>query len=128
MDGNKKEKITKKQFDEITSKYKKEIGNGKPGIGSGGNEIKDQTNWIWFSREEIQKVLDEGKAGIRFYFSQYDESFGEELGEEYVGRLTLAMLPGDEKLVAEATSEEGESADAERDYAYNYGGICPPGC
>ncbi|WP_186757093.1 hypothetical protein [Echinicola salinicaeni] len=128
MNGKKKEKITKKQFDDITKKYKNEVKKGLTGIGKDGKEIKDQTDWIWFSKEEIQNVLDEGKAGIRFYFSQYDESFGEELGEEYVGRLTLAMLPGDEKIVAEATSEEGESADAERDYAYNYGGICPPGC
>ncbi|AWW30791.1 hypothetical protein DN752_12015 [Echinicola strongylocentroti] len=132
-----KNKLTKKQFKAVTSKYKNEVGSGKPGLGVKG-EITDQTRWIWFERELIEKVLkqtDETTGGIKFYFGEYDESFSESLGEEYVGRMMLAMVPCNEadldkkaadveRLEAVALTED----DEEEEDAENGGRLCPPHC
>ncbi|MBD8488771.1 hypothetical protein IFO69_08445 [Echinicola sp. CAU 1574] len=143
--SKKNEKLTKKQFRKLRRKYGKEIGKGYPGVNKKGKEIKDQTEWIWFSRKEIEEVLsktDAEKGGIKFYFGEYDESFESILGEEYVGRLTLAMVPsnkeGEKDFVELGVSsidrmslmaEEGEGdGDDEEEDAYNFGNICPPTC
>ncbi|WP_200975100.1 hypothetical protein [Echinicola sp. 20G] len=138
-------KLSKNQFKKLRKKYEKEIKKGYPGVNKKGKEIKDQTEWIWFSRKEIEEVLaktDAEKGGIKFYFGEYDDSFESTLGEEYVGRLTLAMVPtdkeGDQSFVELGVSsvdrmslmteeDEGDGDDEEED-AYNYGNMCPPTC
>ncbi|GGF33220.1 hypothetical protein [Echinicola rosea] len=132
-----KNKLTKKQFKAVTNKYRSEIGSGKPGLGVKG-EITDQTRWIWFDRELIEKVLkqtDETTGGIKFYFGEYDESFTESLGKDYVGRMMLAMVPCNEgDLDKKSANDRGLEAfafkegDDEEEDAENGGRICPPNC
>ncbi|QDH78337.1 hypothetical protein FKX85_04495 [Echinicola soli] len=140
---DKKNSLTKKQFKAVTRKYRSEIGSGKAGLGIKG-EITNQTRWIWFDREQIEKVLKktDGKTGgIKFYFGEYDESFIEELGSNYVGRMMLAMVPCDQddlnkkaanlKGLEAIDFEDGddeEEQDDEEDEAENGGRICPPNC
>jgi len=128
-------KLTKEQFAAIQQKYSKEVREGKPGKGK-NHEIKDQTKWIWFDRGEIEEVLsksDPKKGGIKFYFGEYDESFEPELGEEYVGRLMLAMVPTNKEADGTLTevktiSLSGEGEDEEDEPVYNFGKVCPPHC
>lgn len=139
MIWQKKNKLTKKQFKAVTRKYRSEVGSGKPGLGVKG-EITNQTRWIWFERELIEKVLkqtDESKGGIKFYFGEYDESFTESLGPEYVGRMMLAMVPCNEgdldKKAAdmrnfEAMTLKEDDGEDEEDEAENGGRLCPPNC
>lgn len=132
-------KLTKQQFKAVTKKYRAEIGSGKAGKGKNG-PITDQTRWIWFDRELIEKVLsktDPKTGGIKFYFGEYDESFEEDLGSEYIGRMMLAMVPCNEEDTFKAATElkafesiapEGGNGDDEEEEAENGGKICPPNC
>ncbi|GAB3660031.1 hypothetical protein GCM10028791_33740 [Echinicola sediminis] len=131
-------KLTKKQFAAIQQKYSKEIREGKPGRGRKQHEIKDQTKWIWFDREEIEEVLskaDPKTGGIKFYFGEYDESFESTLGEDYVGRLMLAMVPANKdengsiiETESLEVSDEDEDEDEDEGVIYNFGTVCPPHC
>ncbi|MDX5339072.1 MAG: molecular chaperone DnaK [Cyclobacteriaceae bacterium] len=119
-------KISKEDFDQMKAKYDKEIKKGKPAKSKKG-DVTDQTNWIFFDRETLERVLaqadpDPKKGGIKFYFTEYTEEIAEKYhpgqGNEYEGLMTL---------VFEASSTDKLALEGESDLE-NIGRLCPPTC
>lgn len=126
-------KISKKDFQEMQKKYQEEVGQGKPGKNPKG-EVSHQTDWIFFDRETLQKILDQadqdGKTGgIKFYFTEYSESLAKKWHPEdpdaYCGSMTLVLKA--------ANLINGNPMDVELtnpgDPDFENNGIkCPPSC
>ncbi|WP_297338052.1 molecular chaperone DnaK [Algoriphagus sp.] len=120
-------KISKEDFLEMKGKYDKEVKKGKPGKNKNG-QVDDQTNWVFFNRETLERVLAEAgndplKGGIQFFITEYSEKTAKKYHpnnpDEYEGRLTLVMKPiKDVGLIGD---------DEEGDYE-NTGVQCPPSC
>ena len=119
-------KISKEDFDQMKAKYDKEIKKGKPAKSKKG-DVVNQTSWIFFDRESIEKVLaqadpDPKKGGIKFYFTEYTEEIAEKYhpgqGNKYEGLITLVF----EAATTDKLALEGGS-DLE-----NVGKMCPPTC
>lgn len=120
-------KITKADFEQMKAKYNKEVKKGKPGKGKKNEEVTDQTDWIFFDRETLEKVLaqtdsDSKKGGIKFYFTEYTQELAEKYhpndSEAYVGRLTLVFEAAHLDTLNQASGENLE----------NIGRTCPPRC
>lgn len=119
-------KISKEDFDQMKAKYDKEVKKGKPGKSIKG-EVTDQTDWIFFDRESLERILaqadpDPKKGGIKFYITEYTKEVAEKYypndSESYEGRLTLVFE------AAHADSLEIQvGSDLE-----NIGTSCPPRC
>ena len=119
-------KIDKQDFEKMQTKYSKEVGKGKPGKNKKG-DIVDQTKWIFFDRESLEKILaqadpDPKKGGIKFYFTEYTEETAEKYhpgeAEKYDGLMTLVF-----EAASVDTLSRGGSGDME-----NIGKTCPPTC
>lgn len=117
-------RISKEEFEEMREKYSQEVGSGKPGTNEKG-EITTQTQWIFFDRASIQRVLDESdpeKGGIKFHLTEYTAATAEKYhkgqGEVYNGMLTL---------VFEAASSDQLTAQNGTNFE-NVGKSCPPFC
>ncbi len=119
-------KIDKEEFELMREKYALEVGSGMPGMNS-LTIITDQTKWIFFDRESLERVLaqanpDPKKGGIKFHFAEYTQEVAEKHhpqdSNSYVGRLTLAF---------EAADKDNLNQDSGTDFE-NIGGICPPDC
>jgi hypothetical protein len=125
-------KISKEDFESMRKKYEKEVKQGKPAKDKKGKDKTDQTNWIFFDRETLERLLskadpDPKKGGIQFYFTEYTAEIAEKHypndAEQLTGALTLVLRP--EKLENETISPTVE----EEDYGYeNFGRMCPPFC
>jgi hypothetical protein len=119
-------KITKEQFEEMKAKYDVEVRIGKPAQGSKG-EIRDQTNWISYTKEDLMEVLSqEGVTGIKFHFTEYSQKVAEDFygedADQYVGRLNLVYSP------IGSSSVDKQSARGAGDEYYDKGQTCPPIC
>lgn len=119
-------KISKEDFEQMKEKYNIEIKSGKPGKGKNG-DIDNQTNWIFFDRETLEKVLsqadaDPKKGGIKFYITEYTKEVAEKYhpndSDAYEGRLTLVF-----EAANQDTLEQESGANLE-----NIGTLCPPRC
>ncbi len=125
-------KITKKDFEEMRGKYREEIKIGNPGENQQG-AIHNQTNWVFFDRETIERVLAKADAdpkvgGIKFYMVEYTEKTASDVSyiedpDQLVGRLTLVMSPADKKVSGVEDIQTNEEGDYE-----NFGKTCPPAC
>lgn len=126
-------KIDKKDFESMKVKYDKEVKQGKPAKGKKGKDKTNQTDWIFFDRETLERLLakadkDPKVGGIQFYFTEYTEETAENTypkeGGIYNGQLTLVMraanLKGKKPISVELGGEEDD---------YEGGGIeCPFKC
>lgn len=119
-------KISKEEFEQMKAKYNQEVKKGKPGIGKKG-DVDNQTDWIFFDRETLEKVLaqadaDPKKGGIKFYITEYTKEVAEKYhpndGDTYEGRLTLFF----EAANLDTLGQEGGAS------LENIGTLCPPRC
>ncbi|MBW3469237.1 hypothetical protein [Arthrospiribacter ruber] len=114
-------------------------GRGKP--------IEEQSNWVWFDRDSIQKLLDmtdPKTGGIKIYFGQYDKENVEMLPRErrekhdYIGRLSLALVASNktkteyEDIYSESPQESDKDTLSLKSSGgpspLNAGSVCPPDC
>jgi hypothetical protein len=119
-------KISKADFEQMKAKYDKEVKKGKPAKGKKG-DIDNQTDWIFFDRETLEKVLaqadpDPKKGGIKFYFTEYTQEVAEKYhtneSELYEGRLTLVFEAAHADKLSTVSGSSME----------NIGKACPPKC
>ncbi|PZX58159.1 molecular chaperone DnaK [Algoriphagus chordae] len=125
-------KIDKSDFESMKAKYDKEVKKGKTAKGKKGKDKLDQTNWIFFDRETLEKLLakadkDPKKGGIQFYITEYTEEVATKYHpkevEQLTGALTLVMRPANvENELVIPLLKGGE------DEYENNGRICPPYC
>ena len=119
--------ISKEDFEQMKSKYDKEIKKGDPGKSKKG-DVDNQTNWVFFSRKDLEAALaqsDAQKGGIKFYFTEYTaetaQKYHPEDPESYEGRLALVYCASNEKSTDGEILEDGE-------IYYDRGTYCPPTC
>ncbi|MGY6741798.1 MAG: hypothetical protein ACXIUQ_03605 [Cecembia sp.] len=118
--------------------YRETIQVGEPGRDEQGRAIKDQSQWVFFDRETIEKLLrmtDANKGGIKVYFGQYNR---ENLylvpqdrrdREQYIGKISVALSAANQEqdgifdifLSSEGQRSGGNSIE-------NGGRLCPPYC
>ncbi|WP_373497194.1 hypothetical protein [Aquiflexum sp.] len=111
-------------------------------------DINEQSDWVWFDRNTIQKLLDitdPDKGGIKIYFGQYDEKNVVLIPEDrrkkhdYVGRVSLALAACNktETEYEDIYSRTNEIQDTSKmmlmssgdgDSPVNAGYVCPPDC
>ncbi|GAB2493852.1 molecular chaperone DnaK [Algoriphagus taiwanensis] len=117
-------KISKEDFEQMKAKYDKEVKKGKAGKDK-NKEIDDQTNWIYYTKEDIMEALgQEGATGIKFHFIEYTEEVAKKYyGDDadlYVGRLGLVfspIFPADSRVSLQNGDEY-----------FDRGNMCPPKC
>jgi hypothetical protein len=125
-------KISKEDFESMKTKYDKEVKKGKSAKGKNGKDKIDQTNWIFFDRETLERLLakadkDPKVGGIQFYFTEYTEEVASKYYpndvDKVTGALTLVMRP--------ANLQEGQDSvkilETGDDFE-NRGTMCPPFC
>jgi hypothetical protein len=119
-------KIDKQEFEQMREKYSREVGSGLPG-NKGQEEIKNQTRWIFFDRESLERILaqadtDPKKGGIKFHLTEYTQEVAEkyhpETSDSYVGRIALVFEAADRDNLQQAPGNDLE----------NIGTFCPPFC
>lgn len=140
--------MTREEFEAFRDAYKKSAKKSKKAKNKKGERIDEQSDWVWFDRETIQKLLDmtdPKKGGIKIYFGQYDKKNVESLPEDmrkkhdYVGRVSLALMASNktETEFEDIYSGSNEMQDASRmmlmsrgdgDSPVNAGSVCPPEC
>ena len=96
-------RIDKQDFEQMKQKYSQEVGAGNPGISEQG-EVKNQTQWVFFDRESLERVLaqadpDPKKGGIKFHLTEYTKEVAEKYhpsdNASYIGRITLVFEAAD---------------------------------
>lgn len=122
-------KISKKDFEQMKGKYDQEVKKGKAAKGKKGEDKTDQTDWVFFDRETLEKLLsqtDPTSGGIKFYITEYTADTAKKMypeeADQYEGQLTLVMQPA---------NLEGETLNAVEDgdgNYYNRGRQCPYRC
>jgi hypothetical protein len=106
---------------------------------------KPDTKSIWYSKEHIQKLLEEielaGGDGMRIYLGMYEAT------HEYAGQTCLLINSTREKIIGDLIYREDVILENEADYSqrsastkdvfqpnnglvkdFNYGSPCPPRC
>lgn len=119
-----------RQFKSFLSAYRESIQKGEKAIGADGLPIKRETDWIYFDREILEKLLnmaDPRTGGIKMYLGVYTKENldilpkDREDREKYIGMLSLALAPANR-------TEEG-IVDVQDEGTYENGGtLCPPFC
>jgi hypothetical protein len=122
-------KISKEDFESMKTKYDKEVRKGKPAKGKKNEDKDNQTSWIFFDRETLEKLLakadkDPKVGGIQFYFTEYTEETAEkfypEEAAQYAGQMTLVMRAANLKnsniIAAELEEEEYQNKGAQCPY------------
>lgn len=140
--------MTREELEAFRNAYQKAAKKSKKANNGKGKPIAEQSDWVWFDRETIQKLLDmtdSEKGGIKIYFGQYDKSNVDMLPEDmrkkhdYVGRVSLALAACNktETEYEDIYSGSNEIHDASkmmlmsskgRDSPVNAGTVCPPDC
>jgi len=125
-------KISNEDFESMRVKYDKEVKKGKPAKNKANKDKIDQTNWIFFDRETLERLLEKAdkdpkKGGIQFYITEYTEEVAEKYhpkeAEQLTGALTLVMRPANVENELITAVLGGEGGDYE-----NNGRVCPPFC
>ena len=129
-------KISNQDFLEMQDKYKKEVKKGEPGKNQKG-DVTDQTDWIFFDRETLERVLDKAdrdpkKGGIKFYLGEYTAAIAEKYHptevEKYEGGLTLVLAAANvENDAVIDVIDQFLSRDGGGTFE-NDGRKCPPHC
>lgn len=111
------------KFIKMKQNYSKSIGKGLVAQDGNGNPITEQTRSIWFSRQQLENLLeltDEKEGGLRIFLAQYDEETVpaefNSIKEKLIGKITVALAPC---KVDEAPHIES---------FMNGGLLCPPDC
>lgn len=140
--------MTKEELESFRKAYQKEAKKSIKAKNRKGKVIQEQSDWVWFDRKTIQKLLDmtdPEKGGIKIYFGQYDEKnvvmLPKELREkhDFVGRVSLALAACNktETEFEDIYSEPNEILETselkllnsnDRDSPVNAGSVCPPIC
>jgi hypothetical protein len=140
--------MTREELEEFKTAYKKAAKKSIKAKNKKGELIKEQSDWVWFDRDTIQKLLDltdPVKGGIKIYFGQYDKKNVEMLPKErrdkhdYVGRVSLALAACNktetefEDIYSESNEIQNTSnlmlmRSNDRDSPVNAGYVCPPDC
>ncbi|WP_373400517.1 molecular chaperone DnaK [Algoriphagus halophilus] len=111
-------KISKADFESMKAKYDKEVKKGKPAKDKKGKDKTNQTDWIFFDRETLEKLLAKADqnpkvGGIQFYFTEYTEETAKKFypneADEYTGQMTLVMRAANlnENQITSIEVEEG---------------------
>ncbi|MCH7398539.1 hypothetical protein MM236_11085 [Belliella sp. DSM 107340] len=138
--------MNRKELKKFREYYRTHGKINKPGEDLRGEQIKEQTDWVWFDRETIENALKDadkdGKVGgLKMYFGQYDEETIEMIPEDrpkreaYIGRISLVLKPCnltedgliDVKLKTDSPLSENDEDEEDED-GWNGGRICPPDC
>lgn len=140
--------MTREELEAFRNAYQKAAKKSIKAKNKNGKVINEQSDWVWFDRNTIQKLLDmtdSEKGGIKIYFGQYDKSNVDMLPEDmrkkhdYVGRVSLALAACNktETEFEDIYSESNEIQDTSkmvlmssrnRDSPVNAGDVCPPLC
>jgi hypothetical protein len=140
--------MTREELETFRTAYQKAAKKSIKGINGKGKEIGEQSDWVWFDRDTIQKVLDmtdPDKGGIKIYFGQYDEKnvvlLPEDMRKKYdfVGRVSLALMACNktetayEDIFSEANEVQKNSGmmlmrSSGGKSPVNAGNVCPPEC
>lgn len=140
--------MTRDELEAFREAYQKSAKKSKKAKNKDGKDINEQSDWVWFDRNTIQKLLDmtdPDQGGIKIYFGQYDKQNVVMLPEDmrkkhdYVGRVSLALMACNktETEFEDIYSSSNEMQDASRmmlmsrgdgDSPVNAGSVCPPEC
>ncbi|EOZ95947.1 hypothetical protein A33Q_2540 [Indibacter alkaliphilus LW1] len=137
--------MNRKELEAFRKAYQKAAKKSIKANNGKGKPIEEQSDWVWFDRDSIQKLLDmtdPKTGGIKIYFGQYDKENVEMLPhdrknrEEYVGRVSVALVACDKTekeykdIYSELSSEtEPESLKSDGGISpMNAGELCPPSC
>lgn len=125
------------EFRKFIEAYNRQGKKSKKAKDHNGNEIEDQTDWVWFDRKTLQELIDmtdSKNGGIKIYFGQYDEETlslvpkERSKREDYIGRISLALAPCNKtETDFEDVSLMKSSSDDDSNLR-NGGHLCPPGC
>ena len=128
--------MDRKQLELFRKAYDNSVKKCIKGKDQNGKDIEEQTNWVFFERATLEKLLamtDPKTGGIKMYFGQYDqENLGmipldRPLREDYIGRMSVALsasnrtAQGIEDIYLSDSSAEDQGLE-------NGGKICPPEC
>ena len=130
--------MKKEDLKKFIEPYKKHVQKGLPGIDSNGKLVTEQSQWAFFDRAAIEKLLqmtDPETGGIKIYFGQYDRENiylvpeDREDREQYIGRISVALSAANKEVdgifdvfLSSDSIESGE------DSIENGAGLCPPYC
>lgn len=126
-------KISKEDFESMKAKYDKEVKKGKPAKGKHDTDKDNQTSWIFFDRETLERLLksadnDPKVGGIQFYFTEYTEEIAKKFypseAAEYSGQMTLVMRAANLKNNTIVSAELGDGGGEYQ----NKGTQCPYQC
>jgi hypothetical protein len=140
--------MTREELEAFRAAYKKAAKKSKKAKNKKGELINEQSDWVWFDRNTIQKLLDmtdPENGGIKIYFGQYDEKNVVMLPEDmrkrhdYVGRVSLALMASNKTKTEyeDIYSGSNEIQDSSKmmlmssgdgDSPVNAGSVCPPIC
>jgi hypothetical protein len=139
--------MTREELEAFRKAYKKAAKKSIKGKNSKGQEIPEQSDWVWFDRNTIQKLLDmtdDANGGIKIYFGQYDKKNVVLLPEDrrnkhdYVGLVSLALIACNKTETAyediyTATNEIQKDSNLKlmsrgSESPVNAGDVCPPAC
>ncbi|SMD42705.1 hypothetical protein SAMN00777080_1267 [Aquiflexum balticum DSM 16537] len=140
--------MTREELEAFRNAYQKAAKKSIKAKNKNGKVINEQSDWVWFDRNTIQKLLDmtdSEKGGIKIYFGQYDENNVNMLPEDmrkkhdYVGRVSLALAACNKtetefEDIYSASNEIQNTANLmllrsnDRDSPVNAGTVCPPIC
>lgn len=127
--------MKRKDLEKFREAYDTSMKRAIKGLDKNGNPIEEQSDWVYFEKETLEKMLKQiqGEGGIKFYFGQYDKENlyilprETDQREDYIGRVSVAMVgcKKDEngKLVELELDDEVDS-----DSIQNGGSLCPPFC
>jgi hypothetical protein len=139
--------MTREELETFRKAYQKAAKKSIKGKNGKGQEIDEQSDWVWFDRDTIQKLLDmtdPAKGGIKIYFGQYDKKnvvlLPEEMRKKYdfVGRVSLALMACNKTETAyEDISTSINEIQKDSNLMFmsrggespvNAGDVCPPIC
>jgi len=140
--------MTREELEAFRAAYKKAAKKSKKAKNKKGELINEQSDWVWFDRNTIQKLLDmtdPENGGIKIYFGQYDEKNVVMLPEDmrkkhdFVGRISLALMASNKTKteyedIYTGSNEIQDSSkmmlmsSGDGDSPVNAGSVCPPIC
>ncbi|MGY6523435.1 MAG: hypothetical protein ACXIUD_17015 [Mongoliitalea sp.] len=134
--------MTREQLEAFRKAYANSVKKCIKGIDKNGQEIDQQSDWVFFDRALLQSLLDmtdPQTGGLKMYFGQYDKSTldllpeGQPNREDYLGRMSIAIAAANktEKGIIDVenpkTIASKTTADLEESLK-NGGELCPPSC
>ena len=125
--------MTKDQLKQFIAAYAQAAKISQKALDKNGQEIEEQSDWVWFDRQTIEALLsktDPKTGGLKIYFGQYNKENISLLPddrsnrEDYIGRVSMALVAANQgpKGIEELGDQDDSGSIA------NGGGLCPPDC